>query len=151
MVETVWDEVFETSSEDEVQEEPQQEREEVSTDTFGLMHLGYLTETIEIFGHKINIRTLKVGEELEAELLVKKYKDTNEENRAYATALVAACIQSIDGAPLVQGLGPAGETLERRFYYITENWHWVTVEAVYIGYRSLAERMMTSLEEVKKG
>ena len=122
----------------------------ISPITFGLIHVGHLTDNFEVFGSKVAIRTLKIGEELEAELLISKYRNTQEENRAYMTALVAACITSVDNAPLIQSLGPSGETLERKFTYISENWNWITIAAIYDHYRLLVEKVLASLEEVKK-
>lgn len=147
----VWDEALDAAPEveDEIIEVPEP-LEPLDTDQYGLMYVGYLTDDFDVFGHRIAIRTLKIGEELEAELLVQKYKDTQEADRAYTVALVAACVQSVDNKPLVQGLGPAEESLERRYAYLIENWHWVTISAIYNRYRNLVERSMTALEDVKK-
>ena len=145
---TVWDEAIDNAPEPVVEE--QVDTSPISTDQYGLIYVGYLTESFDLFGHKFLIRTLKVGEELEAELLTQKYKDTQEADRAYAIALVAACIQTIDNRPLVQGLGPSDETLSHRFQYIMENWHWVTISEVYNRYRELSTRALEALEDVKK-
>jgi hypothetical protein len=148
----VWEAALKTEVPIQDEQEPVEEidDEPVSQDTFGLMYVGYLTDSFELFGSKVSIRTLKVGEELEAELLVAKYRGTQEENRAYITALVAACITSVDGRPLVQGLGPGDETLERRYSYITSTWHWVTIAAIYQRYSALVDRAVSALDDVKK-
>lgn len=148
----VWEEVlqqqepieFDQVEEEDIKEEP------TSSEVFGLMYVGYLTDTFQVFGSTISIRTLKIGEELEAELLVSKYRGSQEADRAYIAALVAASITSVDGQPLIQGLGPASETLERRYTYIMDNWHWVTIAAIYNRYNALLDKALEALEEVKK-
>lgn len=147
MAEDMWGELAEETPKIDL---PKVEEESVSKEVIGLLYVGYLADTFDLFGSQISIRTLKIGEELEAELLVSKYRDTQEENRAYMTALVAACITSVNNAPLIQGLGPIGESLERKFVYITTNWHWITIAAIYDHYRILVETVMNSFDEVKK-
>jgi len=149
MAEDAWGELIDQQAPvvEEVEEAPS---EPITPTLFGLIHVGHLTDTFEVFGSKVSIRTLKIGEELEAELLISKYRNTQEENRAYMTALVAACITSVDNQPLIQSLGPSGETLERKFAYISENWNWITIAAIYDHYRLLVNKVMESLDEVKK-
>lgn len=131
-------------------EEEVEKEEPITTDEHSLLYLGFLSDTVDIHGNKISLRTLKIGEELEVELLTHKYRPTVEAERAYATALVAAAIQSVNGRPLVEGLGPKSETLESRFQYILDNWYWETVRELYLGYSALAERAREAYEGVKK-
>ena len=139
------------------QEEPK-EHEEVSrpeypsVDLQGLLRLGKLSEEVEIWGNKIGIRTLTIGEELEASLIAKKYGETMDAERAYATALVAASVQYENGVPLVRALGPEkeGHTIERRFRYIQDNWYWPVVQAIYSHYAALVKRVDQSLGELEK-
>lgn len=148
---SIWDEALDAAVQlDEQKNEVVTDEQPLTVDQYGLMYIGYLTDDFDLFGHKVSIRTLKVGEELEAELLTQKYKDTNEADRAYAIALVAACITSLDGRPLVSGLGPSDETLDRRYQYILNNWHWITINEIYNHYRELATRSMEALDDVKK-
>jgi hypothetical protein len=82
--ETLLDEAFEHSAEPDDIDVP------VSTETYNLLQLGYLTSDIVVGNHTITVRTLRIGEELEAALLAEKYKDTVDAGRAMATALAAA-------------------------------------------------------------
>ena len=128
------------------------EREElVSDDTAGLLQLGSLTDTVDVGGHEIRIRTLKIGEELNAALLANKYKETVEEARALATALVAAAVVTVDGEPLLgQPLGPRDNSLEQRFDYILNNWYWDTISKVWVGYNALLDRLVEATDDLKK-
>lgn len=135
---------------DDVQQEV--EEEELNEDTYGLLYAGYLTDVVKIGPHEIRIRTLKIGEELTAAILANRYKDTIEEGRALATALVAAAIVSVDGSAL-QGnlLGPKDDSIEARFDYILENWYWEVIRQVWEEYNKLLTRVRDSAEDLKKG
>lgn len=127
------------------------EEEEISDDTYGLLYVGYLTDVVNIGTHEIRIRTLRIGEELNAALLSNKYKDTIEEARALATALVSASIVSVDNEPLItDGLGPHSDTQEARFDYLLNNWYWESIRQVWAGYNELLLRVQHSGEEIKK-
>jgi len=119
-------------------------------DTLGLLVVGRLTDEIDIFGHKIVIRTLTIGQELEASLVSNKYRETDDVGRAYATAIVAACIESVDGRPLIGGLGPEEESLENRYRYIQDNWYWMTVRVIYEEYQALVVRSIEAQDNLKK-
>ena len=159
MSEVAFDEAFESGEgrmglsyedvpepEDEIVDEP------IDQDTYSLVYLGHLTSSVTIRNHTINIRTLKIGEELEAALLADKYKDTVEAGRALATALVAASVTTVDGKPLVASLGPVDNIMEQRFLYILNNWYWQpTIRTVYAEYNSMALQAQQVEEDVKKG
>lgn len=135
---------------DEFQAQEQTE-EPISDDTAGLLQLGSLTDTVDVGNHEIRVRTLRIGEELNAALLANKYKDTVEEGRALATALVAAAIVTVDGEPLLgQPLGPRDNSLEQRFDYILNNWYWDTVEKIWVGYNALLTRLIEATDDLKK-
>lgn len=135
--------------EDDVQQEVVEE--ELDNDTYGLMHVGYLTDVVTIGKHEIRIRTLKIGEELQAALLANRYKDTVEEGRALATALVSASIVSVDGNSLLGDiLGPKDDSIESRFDYILNNWYWETIRQVWEVYNQLLSRVRESTETLKK-
>lgn len=127
------------------------EEEPISNDTYGLLYVGHLTDTVQVGPHEIRIRTLKVGEELNAALLANRYKDTIEEGRALATALVSAAIVSVDGGPLTgEMIGPRDDSLESKFDYILKNWYWDTVRRVWDAYNGLLTRVQESADELKK-
>lgn len=141
---SVYDDAFEAPVEF---EEPD---EELDLELYGLLHRGYMTDEVTLGHHKIVIRTLRIGEELEAALVADKYKDTIEAGRALATSLVAASVVTVDGKPLIEALGPEDELLETRFKYLLENWYWVTVRQVYEKYQQNAEKMFAIYGELKK-
>lgn len=125
--------------------------EPIQEDTYSLLYLGHLSDTVTIGTHQIHIRTLKIGEELNAALLANRYKDTVEEGRALATALVAASIVSVDDGPLVgQLIGPGDDSIEVKFNYILNNWYWESVRQVWDAYNKLLVRIQESTEEIKK-
>ncbi len=128
------------------------EEEPISNDVSGLLQLGHLTDTVRIGNHEIRIRTLKIGEELNAALVANKYKETVEEGRALATALVAASVTSVDGEPLLgQSLGPRDNSPEAKFDYILTNWYWETVNQVWTAYNQLIKRVDMAADDLKKG
>lgn len=102
----------------------------------GLMYLGALTKKFGWLGHSFTIRTLMTDEELAIGLLVKEWDGTIAQNRAYATAVVAACVQTVDGQELP---GPAFEEpddvrLRRRFNVVSTTWYPATIDAVFEQY-----------------
>lgn len=140
----VWDEAMDAPPETVDQLPP------LTGDTLGLMWIGHLTATVTIGQHKIGLRTLKIGEELEAELAVQKFKETEEAGSAYATALISAAITSVDDQPLIVSLGPAEETVEAKFKFVSENWHRPVIEMIYAEFRELNERAKLAAAELSK-
>lgn len=125
--------------------------EPIAEDTYSLLYLGYLTDTVKIGNHEIRIRTLKIGEELNAALLANRYKDTVEEGRALATALIAAAITSVDGLPLLgQLIGPGDDSIEAKFDFILKNWYWESARQVWEAYNGLLRRVQNAGDEIKK-
>jgi hypothetical protein len=136
--------------------EPEEETpqdSELSLDVLGLLQLGKLTTKADIYGHEVVIRTLTVGEELEIGLLTEQFKNTSEDGRAYATAVVAASLISINRKPLpIKPLGPEDEVnaLSYKFDYIKTRYYWPVIKRIYDEYMKLLERQVTALEELKK-
>jgi hypothetical protein len=99
----------------------------------GLMFLGYLTDEFDWAGHRFSIRTLNTDAMLEVALWCKKYEATIADSRAYATAVVAASIELLDGRPLYRTLGPGGDNakdLELRIAVVRRWFRW-TIDYVY--------------------
>jgi hypothetical protein len=123
----------------------------ISENVLGLVMVGALRDQVSVAGHTVAIRTLKIGEELEASLLSNKYRDTDDSGRAYATAVVAACIESVDGKPLtLQQIGPNESVLDSKYNYILANWYWTSIRVVYEAYLGLLTKANEALAEVKK-
>jgi hypothetical protein len=155
-MESPYDRVFEPAPEEipdfQFPPEEVQFEEEISDESYGLIYRGYLTDDFSIGTHDIVIRTLKIGEELEAALVAAKYRDTIDYGRALATALVAAAIVTVDGQPLIQeGLGPNENMLESKFRYILRNWYWAsTIKQIHDRYQSMYEKVQVTYEDLKK-
>lgn len=128
---------------------PQQE-DPIPEGIVGLIYVGNLDGTIKVADHEIRVRTLRIGEELEASFLANKWAETGDAGRALATALVAAAIVSVDGKPLLESLGPQDQTLEAKFDYIRRNWYWVSVRAVYQKYDTLLRQVLDEQETLLK-
>lgn len=123
----------------------------VSPEIFGLLNLGKLTKDIDIRGHKITLRTLTMGEELEIGLMLKEFEGTQEWGRALATALVAASIVTLDGKPLVEALGPGEDLLPRKYSYVQKSMYWPVIKIVYEeGYIPLAADQQTAIDDFRK-
>lgn len=145
--------VFDDATEDEVEVEFVEEvivEKPIEDDAYRLIYKGELTDVVEFGAHKFKLKTLKIGEELEASLLASRYENTVDAGRALATALVAASIVTVDDEPLVELIGPGEKSLDAKFKYITENWYWFTVAKLYETYDSLLNRSLKVLDELKK-
>lgn len=129
-----------------------EEEESLAEDEVALLYVGHLSGSVTLGNRVIRIRTLKIGEELEAALLAERWRNTAEASRALVVAYVAAAITSVDGKPLVQILGPTENELEMKFQFILENWYWQpTIRTVYEEYNSLVKRLVEAIETTKKG
>src|SRR6476469_1952978 len=114
-------------------DEPEEEAEiePIPQDVYSLLNLGELTQEFDVRGHKIILRTLKVGEELEISTFVQPFVVTIDEVRALATATIAAAIQSFDGGPLVRSVGPQENMLRKKFDFVREHMYWPVIRMLY--------------------
>lgn len=97
----------------------------------GLLYLGRLEDTFTWAGHTFVIRTLTVGEQIEAGLLIQPALGTRVEMKAHASSMVAAGLVSVDGQPLITPLTIADPTMREKYTYLLEKWHSVAVDVVY--------------------
>jgi len=153
----VWDEAFDQANAGEVEMLGVDAPIDESTDEglpsealVGLMNVGRLTKQISLYGDDIRLRTLKSGEELEIGLLISKWTGTPEEGRAFAVATVSAAIESLNGRPLVQQLGPSkDDELRRKFDFVRTKWYWITIQEIYEEYIQLQQEQVRALEELR--
>lgn len=123
-------------------------------DVEGLLYLGQLTETIEVFGHKFTISTLTTGQELSVSLLVKKWEGTIGVSKAFMTATVAASISSVNDRPFYTSLSasdnPSRSTagLNDRFGKILE-WHFPVIKEIFDKYTELVERQILAFKALE--
>ena len=133
---------------DEVEEVP---REPIPQDVYSLLNLGELQQEFDVRGHKIILRTLKVGEELEISTFIQPFVGTIDEGRALATATVAASIVSYNGEPLVRAVGPDENLLRKKFDYVKTKMYWPVIRMIYEEcYALLAERQTTAIRDFQK-
>lgn len=148
----VWDEKFAQVDDGPLGLDPPIEEETVSNDLLTLLGGRRLYKEEIFFGQKIRLRTLRAGEELECGLLVSRYNGTPEEGRAYITAVVAAAIDSVNGLPLVESLGPIDEEeqVKRQFDYVRTRWYWPQIQRIYEqGYIPLLDELRLALDEIQ--
>lgn len=98
-------------TEEEVEEEsPVTELSDEERDHFEtLLTIGRVTRTFEVFGHKVQLSTVTTEEAMKVGLACKDYKGTEGYARAYQSAVVAACIRSVDGESWNNALSPGDE------------------------------------------
>lgn len=121
-----------------------------SKDFNELLQIGHITQKFEWSGHKFEIKTLTIEEELVVGQLVKEYKDSIAEEKAVAVALAAASLVSINDKPFMPSYEKtAFISIRERFNYIKDNWHWIVVENLNTEYIQLLARLYQNLEDTE--
>ena len=121
-------------------------------DLHGLTVIGALECSFDYCGHKISIRTLRTDEELIVAALVKEWDATVGGLKAYATAMSALSLQTIDGQLLPVPLGETGSLRQwavERFNYTQKLYPWV-IDAIYTNYLLLEGRVKEVISELGK-
>ena len=159
MSESFWEREFEDRQQvmddpvwlDEVKEIEDLPEEMVSRDIHSLLNLGELSQEFDVRGHKLILRTLKVGEELEISTFIQPFVGSVDEGRALATATVAAAIVSLDGEPLIRGIGPQENVLRKKFDFVRTKMYWPVIRMIYEDcYVGLLKRQVATIEEFQK-
>lgn len=115
-----------------------------------LVQLGHLEDQWEMGGQEFKIRTIRVGEELTYLRLTKPYQgQPAAEGRAYAAAMVAASMVSLNGQPLAVALSPTQDVSDLKFKKVLR-WHWPVIEHVFQHYLSLEKKQREVLLELQK-
>ena len=98
----------------------------------GLLWLGYLTESFELFGHRFVIRTLTRGDRLAVSQLTKEWEETLGLADAYQAATVAASLAFVDDQPIAE-IDKAADRLAsiQRTFARVQDWYEPVVEAVF--------------------
>lgn len=99
----------------------------------GMLYLGRLQESFTLWGHHFVVRTVTTEQLAEIGRIVRPYEGTFAREAVYQSAVVAACVVSVDGQPLP---GPitvddSDELASVRFPYVMRNWMPPVREAVY--------------------
>lgn len=119
---------------DERRESAQEEPEDVEEDLpefdpawrqpfKGLLYVGALTKSFELFGHHFTIATPTQTERLQIGQVIEPFQNTVTAEIAYQTALVAAYLVDIDGTKLPEPVvtNPKETALHDRFRWTSEN------------------------------
>jgi hypothetical protein len=123
-------------------------------DFHGLLYLGALRARFAWQGHVFRIRTLRSDEELIVAQLGSAWAETLGGTRAHAIAMVALCVESVDGKPMPSPIGEqdAGSIgwAEERFRY-AGRWYSYTIDAIFERYLELEGRVREVMAELGKG
>lgn len=123
-------------------------------DFHGLLYLGALRGRFTWLGHVFRIRTLRSDEELIVAQLGQAWAETMGGARAHAIAMVALCVESVDGQPMPSPLGEqdAGSIgwAEERFRY-AGRWYAYTIDHIFGRYLELEGRVREVMTELGKG
>lgn len=117
----------------------------------GLAFLGALEARFSFIGHKFHIRTLATHELLAVGQIIKAYDGTIGQTKAYATAMIALSVVSVDGVGLPIPIGESKNDLDwafQRFDYVAAKWFPFTVDYVYERYLLLENRVQDVLIEM---
>lgn len=120
----------------------------------GLIYLGALTRSFDMFGHRFVLRTLKADEKLEIGPLTQKYLGTLAEPKAYVQAVVAMALVTVDGKELpVIPLGDSSSLptwAAERFAWIGEHYYDTVIGALYQQYEVLQDTVDQVLDALGK-
>jgi len=121
---------------------------EVEEDVTGLMFLGALSSSFDLFGHHFTLKTLRAGEELICAQIVKEYEGTLAQGKAYAIAQVAAALVTVDGRPIVKSLGPDDglANMRQKFDFVRTRWYWPVIDMLYAHFSNLMMRQASAFE-----
>jgi hypothetical protein len=124
---------------------------EVAAAVDGLVHLGYLEDTVEFCGHRFGIRTLYGYEDLLVGLLTKEYTETVAQAKAWTIAHVALALTHVDGQ--TDFCPPAGysdlDNARGRFEYVARNWQFPTTDAIFKRFAALVARQAEAYEAMQ--
>ena len=119
----------------------------------GLVFLGALTSRFEWLGHEFVIKTTTADDLLAVAQIIKPWQGTVGEARAYAIAMCAMSVVSIDGGELPI---PVGSTTNdyawayQRFNYIKGRWFPPTIDKVYSEFLALEAKANAVVEAMEK-
>ncbi len=125
--------------------------ERYKEDFEGLAFLGALEARFSYLGHRFVIRTLTTHELLAVGQVIKDYAGSMGEQRAYATAMVAMSIVTVDGIGLPTPIAESDRELtwaHERFDYVKARWYPFVLDHVYDRILMLEGRVRDVLVEM---
>ena len=143
----LFDEQFGQDGQDDVnQGEAPEFPDELVEDLQNFAVVGHLSDSFTYGGQDFTIRTMTMGEELEALRATKDYNDIPvASGRVYATAMVAGSVQTLNGTPLVIPISEKQDIVELKFRKV-KNWFWPVIEVVYQRFSILEARQKEILD-----
>ena len=117
----------------------------------GLIHLGRLEEDFEFAGHTFGLRTLTMAEEIAAAKVVEPFRNTLKEPEAWAAAQVGLALTHVDGdEEFCPQAGPDQTAFARaRLNYISTNWYWITIDALFRFYAELLQKQIEAVRQIQ--
>jgi hypothetical protein len=99
----------------------------------GLLYLGALIDTFELYGHTFKIGTPTQTERLQIGQVIQPWQGTVTGEIAYQTALVAAYLIEIDGVKLPEPVlnNPKETALHDRFRWVSDNVRRVLIDKLF--------------------
>lgn len=119
----------------------------------GLIYLGALTRSFDWLGHRFVVRTVRTDDVLAVAKVIDPWRGTVGEAKAYAAAMAAICVVSVDGKELPIPVGDGqGEYAwaYQRFDYVKANWFAMTIDKVYSEYLVLEQRVNEVIDAMEK-
>lgn len=127
--------------------------EEIRVPVAGLMHLGYLTETINFCGHTFVLETLRPYVKYAIAQALEPYRNTLQEPEVYAALHVGMALTSVDGVS--DFCPPTGSNLreyvDARLRWITTETGWFqpTINFLYANYINLENKVQAGMMELQ--
>lgn len=115
----------------------------------GLLSLGYLSKNVSYAGHTFLMRTLRSGEEISVNQIVKEWDQTVGFAKAYAIAVVSASLELVDGMPMFSALGPDMKVPIQQKFETVRQWFWPTIEFLYEAYTELVKDQIQAFEALQ--
>lgn len=118
----------------------------------GLLYLGKLSHEFSWWGHTFVIRSLNTRDVLEVGMIHQRYLGSLSDVKAYQAAVVALCLESVDGRPLpipLSAKAGRSEEVRQRFEHVLD-WHPPVLDAIYEQYLLLEGRVGEVLDTVLK-
>ncbi len=129
--------------------DPLPEFDERHRDAFqGLIYLGRLSHSFELWGHTFVAHTLTSEEHIHVALYMKQYEGTRSTNAVYQSAIVATAVDSVDGQSLPEPLGFTQNKTDVATPWVMKNWMPAVREKIWEEVFALEEVARHVLEEM---
>lgn len=125
---------------------------EESEDFTNLLVVGRVSQTFNILGHEVELRTLSTEEDLAVGMITKDYIGTDSYNRAYKTTIIAAALRRIDEEHMPEILAPgdtALELLRLRFKKVVK-YYPIVLDEMYARFTELEKQLLPVVSRLGK-